>query len=188
MTIFKRRIKLNWQTRLKEALWPSQGLGRTFHYYKHRITRLPGTTHSISAGIAAGVAMSFMPLGIHVPLSIGLAFLVRGSPVAAVLATVLIGNPFVSGLAMAADIGLGEMLIGHQRAAQVGADISILDALRHPMIMLEKYGLPFMVGATVLATLSGIASYFAANRMVALAHAARARRLRRRHRRKVAHG
>ncbi len=185
MSLFKRHVPLTWSQRLKEALWPSQGLGRTLHYYRHRLTRLPGTTHSISAGIAAGVAMSFMPLGVHVPLSIGLAFLVRGSPIAAVLATVLIGNPFVSGLMMAADIGLGEMLIGPQRAAQIGADISILEALRHPMIMLEKYGLPFMLGATLLATISGVISYVLAKRMVALAHAARARRLRKRWRKQT---
>jgi uncharacterized protein len=180
MSLFKRRTPLSWSTRLKEALWPSQGLGRTLHYYRHRLMRLPGTTHSIAAGIAAGVAMSFMPLGIHVPLSIGLALLIRGNPLAAVLATVLIGNPVVSGFMMAADIGVGELLIGHKRAAQIGADISILEALRHPFVMLEKYGLPFMLGATLLALVSGIASYILAKRMVILAHAARARRLRKR--------
>jgi uncharacterized protein len=187
MSLFRRRAKLQWPQRLKEVLWPAQGLGRTLHYYRHRVTRLPGTTHSISAGIAAGVAMSFMPLGIHIPLAIGLAFILRGSPIAAVLATVLIGNPFISGLLMAADIGVGEMLIGRGRAAQIGADISILEALRHPMIMLEKYGLPFMIGAMVLATISGIIGYFLAKRMVALAHAARARRLRKRWRKQLPH-
>ncbi len=180
MSLFKRRIPLDWSTRLKAVLWPSQGLGRTLHYYRHRLTRLPGTSHSIAAGIAAGVAMSFMPLGIHVPLSAGLAVLLRGNPIAAVLATVLIGNPVMSSLFMAADIGLGEMLIGHARADQTNANVSILDGLRHPATMLKKFGLPFMLGATLLALISGIISYIVAKRMVILAHAARAHRLRKR--------
>ncbi len=180
MTVFKRRKPLVWTARLKDALWPSQGLGRTVHYYRHRLLRLPGTSHSIAAGIAAGVAMSFMPLGIHVPLSIGLALLIRGSPIAAVLATLLVGNPVVGSLLMAADIGVGEMLIAPNRAVQIGADVSLLEALREPLVMLKKYGLPFMVGALILATASGIVSYVLAKRMVILAHATRARRLRNR--------
>jgi uncharacterized protein len=180
MTVFKRRKPLAWTARLKDALWPAQGIGRTVHYYRHRLLRLPGTTHSISAGIAAGVAMSFMPLGIHVPLSIGLALLLRGNPIAAVLATLLVGNPLVGSLLMAADIGVGEMFIAPNRAAQIGADVSLLEALREPFVMLKKYGLPFMVGAIVLATTSGVITYVLAKRMVMLAHAARARRLRNR--------
>lgn len=124
--------------------------------------------------------MSFMPLGIHVPLSIGLALLIRGNPIAAVLATLLVGNPVVSGFLMAADIGVGEMFIGHHRATQIGADVSLLEALREPLVMLKKYGLPFMMGAIVLATASGIVTYVLAKRMVILAHATRARRLRNR--------
>jgi uncharacterized protein len=188
MSLFKRRVPIRLRQRLKKALWPSQGLGRTLHYYRHRITRLPGTTHSISAGIAAGVSMSFMPLGIHVPMSIGLAFILRGNPLAAVLATVLVGNPFVSGLLMAADIGVGELFVSREQAIQTGADVSILDALRHPMIMLETYGLPFMIGALFLATISGLIAYILAKHMVALAHAARARRLRKRWKEHLSHG
>jgi uncharacterized protein len=180
MSLFKRRVPRTITARLKEALWPSQGLGRTLHYYRHRLTRLPGTTHSIAAGIAAGIAMSFMPLGIHVPLSIGLALLIRGNPIAAVLATLLIGNPLVSGLLMAADIGVGELFIGHRHATQIDGDISLLEALRDPLVMLKKYGLPFMIGAIILAMLSGVVTYVLAKRMVMLTHAARARRLRKR--------
>ncbi len=180
MTVFKRRNPLAWTARLKNALWPSQGIGRTIRYYRYRLLRLPGTSHSIAAGIAAGVAMSFMPLGIHVPLSIGLALLIRGNPIAAVLATLLIGNPVVSSLLMAADIGVGEIFITPDRAAQTGADVSLVEALREPLVMLKKYGLPFMAGAIVLATVSGLVTYVLTKRMVMLTHAARARRLRNR--------
>ena len=180
MSLFARRVKRSLPERIKDALWPQQGIGRTLHYYRHRLLRLPGTSHSIAAGIAAGAAMCFMPLGLHIPLAVGLALLLRGNVIAAALTTVFVGNPLVSGLLMGADLGLGEWLLGHQRAKAFGTDISIFEAFLHPLKVLEAYGLPFMLGAIILSSIACFGVYLIARKMVVAAHAARARRLRRR--------
>ena len=183
MSLFARRQKPGWTGRIKAALWPQRGFGRMAHYYRHRLTRLPGTSHSIATGIAAGIAMCFMPPGLHIGLAMGLALLLRGSTIAAALTTIIIGNPLVSGLLIGADIGLGELLVGHGRAAQVGADISVFEAFRYPSLVIEKFkslGVAYMLGAVILSLLSYVIVYFLARRMVIAAHAARARRLRKR--------
>ena len=60
----------------------------------HRLARLPGTPHSIAAGFACGVAMSFTPLvGVHILLALFLSWLIGGSLFSAVIGTI-VGNPW----------------------------------------------------------------------------------------------
>lgn len=177
--LFRRRSPLPFWRRLGNGLWPRQGLKRTLHYYRHRIFRLPGTPHSIAAGVASGVAMSFMPVGLHVVLAVLLAILTRGSILASTLATILIGNPIVVGFLLAADLGIGELIVGRDRRALYGDHISILDFFQHPIETVHHFGVPFMIGAIVLAIIAWFASYLTMRRLVTFAHQRRARRLRR---------
>ena len=81
-------------------------------YLARRLTRLPGTPHSIAAGFACGTAISFTPfLGLHTVLSVLLAFLVRGNYLAAVVGT-LVGNPWTFPFLCVASIKLGHVLLG----------------------------------------------------------------------------
>jgi uncharacterized protein len=178
MSLFKRRIALPWLDKWLGFLWPRQGLKRTFHYWRHRLTRLPGTPQSIASGVAAGAAMSFMPPGLHMVMAAGLALLTRGNVIAATLVSVAFGNPVMTGFLLAADIGLGELLIGG-RHQEVAGDVSLLEFFSHPIDTLSRFGVPFMLGAILLAILAWIVTYFVMLRFVEFAHARRAKRLRR---------
>jgi uncharacterized protein len=181
MSLFGRRVQHSWMWRLREKLWPTMGWQRALRYWRLRLPRLPGTVHGLSAGVASGVAMSFMPVGLHVVLAIGLALLTRGSLVAATLATLVLGNPLMITLLMAADLGLGEWLIADRaRPLAAQADISLLSALQHPLLAMSHYGAAFLLGAAVLAGLAWLISYAMTRRVVQFAHARRAARLRQR--------
>ena len=63
-------------------------------YTLYRLARLPGTPHSIAAGFACGVAMSFTPLvGVHILLALFLSWLIGGSFLSAIIGTI-VGNPW----------------------------------------------------------------------------------------------
>lgn len=66
---------------------------RAFHYVKHRMHRLPGTPEQIARGVFAGAFTVFTPFfGFHFVVAALLARMMRGSILAALLATFL-GNP-----------------------------------------------------------------------------------------------
>lgn len=178
MSLFRRQTKRPFGLRLRELLWPSQGLGRTMHYWRHRLTRLPGTPHSIASGVASGVAMSFMPPGLHMLMAAGLALIVRGNVIAATLVSVAFGNPVMTALLLSMDLGLGELLIGRHKRA-ISGEVSLLEFFHHPIDTFARFGVPFVVGAILLALLSWIVTYVIMLRVVEFAHARRAKRLRR---------
>lgn len=92
--MFLRRQKLPMFRRVRELLWPSAGWRRSTSYLFHRVARIPGTPHFIAAGFACGAAISFTPfVGLHFVLSFILAWIVRGSMIAAALGTA-VGNPW----------------------------------------------------------------------------------------------
>ncbi len=178
MSLFKRRVELPKAERLREFLWPRQGLGRTLAYWRHRLVRLPGTPHSVAASVAAGISMSFMPPGLHLLMAAGLAVLTRGSALAATLVSIAFGNPVMTALLIAVDFGLGELLLGGRHKA-VGSEIGLLEFFRQPLVVLSRFGLPFMVGAVLLAVLSWVVTYWLSVRFIEFAHDRRAKRLRR---------
>lgn len=76
-----------------EALWPRGGWARAARYVTHRLNRLPDPPQRIARGIFAGVFTTFTPFyGFHFFIAAGLAFIMRGNVVAALLAT-FFGNP-----------------------------------------------------------------------------------------------
>jgi len=86
--IFKRRIPLPLPRRLRNAMWPEMGWRRMIRYLKLRTIRLPGTTHSIAAGLAAGCAISWTPTwGTHCFQAPALAFALRGNLLASFIGT-----------------------------------------------------------------------------------------------------
>ena len=92
--MFRRRIKNNIFSKLRELIWPYMGWRRTFAYWTHRISRLPGSKYSISAGIAFGASVSFTPfVGLHLVLAGLLAWIFRANVLASAIGT-LVGNPW----------------------------------------------------------------------------------------------
>ncbi|MBO6503269.1 MAG: DUF2062 domain-containing protein [Kordiimonadaceae bacterium] len=85
----------------------------------HRLARLPGTPHSIAAGFASGVSISFTPfLGLHILIACGIVYLVRGNYLAAVIGTV-VGNPWTFPLFFALTGSVGSLMLGTDVAVEV---------------------------------------------------------------------
>ncbi|HEV7418115.1 MAG TPA: DUF2062 domain-containing protein, partial [Tianweitania sediminis] len=69
------------------------GLKRYGRYLLRRLERMTASPHQVAAGAAAGAAVSMFPLiGFHFIFGFVLAFLTRGSMLAAALGTA-VGNP-----------------------------------------------------------------------------------------------
>jgi uncharacterized protein len=111
--VFKRRAKRSIGQAVVQTVYPRGGWLRAFSYIIHRLRRLPDKPHRIARGVAAGIFVSFTPLfGFHLLIAAGLAWLMRGNMVAALLAT-LVGNPITFPFIMAASVELGHFLL-HQ--------------------------------------------------------------------------
>ncbi|MDG3042639.1 DUF2062 domain-containing protein [Roseicyclus marinus] len=91
--MFKRRDSRSILRLVTEVFWPRGGWVRAAQYVKHRMRRLPGTPEQIARGVFAGAFTVFTPFfGLHFVVAGILALLMRGSILAALLATFL-GNP-----------------------------------------------------------------------------------------------
>jgi uncharacterized protein (DUF2062 family) len=156
---------------LRAWLWPELGWRRLGSYLVKRITRLPGTPHSIAAGFACGTAISFTPfLGFHIALSVLLAFLVRGNYLAAAIGTV-VGNPWTFPLIWVATYQLGHFMLGSTPVSaapepELTGRLHELGALIWPMA----------AGSVPLGALAGLAIYFPLVRLVVVYQEARRRR------------
>ena len=91
--VFKRRTPKTWALWALHLIWPQGGWARAAHYVKHRVRRLPDSPRRISRGIFAGVFTTFCPFyGFHFFIAAGLAKVMRGNILAALMAT-FFGNP-----------------------------------------------------------------------------------------------
>jgi uncharacterized protein len=82
---------------------------------------MPGSTHSIAAGIASGAAVSFTPfLGLHFLLGFVLAWIVRGNLLASAFGTA-VGNPWTFPLIFALTGEVGALLLGQDVTVNVPA-------------------------------------------------------------------
>jgi uncharacterized protein (DUF2062 family) len=146
-------------------------------YVVKRATRLSDTPHSIAAGFACGVAISFTPfLGLHLAGSFLLCLLVRGNFLAAVAGT-LVGNPWTLPFIWVAAYHLGHALLG-TRGPQLGSvhswDLATL------LAEFEAVFWPLVVGGVPLAVIAGLATYFPLVRVIATCQKARRERRARR--------
>jgi uncharacterized protein len=159
--------------RLRGWLWPRAGWCRAGRYLLLRLTRAPGTPHGVAAGLAAGVAVSLTPFfGLHLLLSLWLAYLTRSDLLAAALGT-LVGNPWTLPFLLLASYQLGHALLGGPTAPiewfqnwTLGSFFTKLEAVFWPMA----------VGSLPLGLVAGLATYFALVRIVTAYQEARARR------------
>jgi uncharacterized protein len=146
-------------------------------YVVKRATRLSGTPHSIAAGVACGVAISFTPfIGLHLLGSFLLCLLVRGNYLAAVAGT-LVGNPWTFPFIWVTTYHLGHALLG-SRATQI-EPVQHWD-LATFIVEVEAVFWPMVVGGIPLAMIAGLATYFPLMRIIAAYQEARRRRRERR--------
>lgn len=102
-----------------ETIYPRGGWGRAATYIRHRITRLPDRPNRIARGIFAGVFVTFTPLyGFHFFVAFGMAKVMRGNVVAALLST-FVGNPLTFPFIAAASLGTGNWILGIEGRVQI---------------------------------------------------------------------
>jgi uncharacterized protein (DUF2062 family) len=175
--MFRRRQPIPFWRRLRGWFWPHIGWRRLGTYLVKRLTRLPGTPHSIAAGFACGTAISFTPfVGLHTLLSVILSFLLRGNYLAAVVGT-LVGNPWTFPVIWLMTYQLGHALLGSAPAEIAPLEEPELTSRWHEI---EALIWPMTVGGVPLGALAGLLVYLPVARMIAAYQSARRRRRERR--------
>jgi uncharacterized protein (DUF2062 family) len=192
VAIFGRRRKLGVWEKARRFLAPPGGMGRAWRYLLHRVKRLPATPHAIAAGFASGAAASCLPLiGFHFLLSFALAWVVRGSMVAAALGTA-VGNPLTFPLLYAGAYRLGRLMANPAEPVVAALDAQealeeITDAADHFDVVTTLALLPVwrvtLIGSLPIAAVAFLVFYFPVR---ALAQKFQARRRARLGLRKVA--
>jgi uncharacterized protein len=163
--VFRRRHPIPPWQRLRRWLWPHIGWRRAGAYLFKRVTRLSGTPHSIAAGAACGVAISFTPfIGFHLLGALLLCLLVRGNYVAAAVGT-LVGNPWTLPFIFVVAYELGHVLLG--TGAGPIEPVRNWD-LATLLAEVEAVLWPMTVGGLLLALIAGLATYFPLMRMIAI--------------------
>ncbi len=111
--MFRRRTQPSAFNLVQVFLCPKSGCTRAGQYLWHRLHRLPGTPHSIAAGLACGSAMSVTPfVGVHFFMAGALAWLMRGNVLASAFGTV-IGNPWTFPVIWLTTYYLGNFILGN---------------------------------------------------------------------------
>lgn len=168
--MFRRRVPLSLKERFRTLLFPPGGWRRTAVFLWKRLCRLPGTSTSIARGVAWGVTIAVSPFwGAHLWLAIGLAWLSRGSMVAAAIGT-LAGNPWTMPLIIAGTYQMGLWMLPpalQPPALDIGAPTEAVKVLMsHPLRLL----LPMLVGWVPVGLVSWLATFWLARRAVAEYH------------------
>jgi uncharacterized protein (DUF2062 family) len=147
----------------------SLNLRRTSRFYALRILRLRASPHAIAVGVAAGVFAAFLPfIGIHMALSVAIAWLLGGNVIAATASTLLVGNPFTYPLIWASTWQAGEIIlhstVQHPRPIDLG-DLFVHFGLKEIWLPILK---PMLIGALPMALIFAVVSYILSAQSVRL--------------------
>lgn len=180
--VFKRRDRRPiWQI-VQEFFWPRGGWGRAAMYVKHRLHRLPDSPEKIARGIFAGVFTTFTPFyGLHFVVAGGLALILRGNILAALLGT-FFGNPLTYLPIGVISMKMGYFLLGrgvrddHEvHRSLAGKFLDAGDNLKDNLfavfsgqpvewhelsVFYHEVFLPYMVGGIVPGIVAGLVAYY----------------------------
>jgi uncharacterized protein len=184
--LLKRRIQLSHFERLRIALWPTHGFGRSLRYIFLRLRRIPSSPHRVALGCAAGVFAIFTPfLGFQMLLAALLALVFRGNIVASAVGT-FAGNPLTYPVIWISTFTVGNLLLDRSANAEIsqlqnGAH-ALGQSLRHASpngVASAVEGLwpilkPMALGSVPLGGLAALLIYYIVRRTLeAQAHAPR---------------
>jgi len=162
--------KLSWLIS-PAMMW--QRVLRTARFLWIKVLRIEATPHTVAMGLAAGVFIGLLPvLPFQTVLAIALAFIVRGSKLAAALGT-WVSNPL--------NWVPCYMLFYYVGQAVLPFEVPPLDL--HHVAMMEliqtgwKLFAVMMLGGLIVATPSAILSYFVAYKLISLYRRRKAMRL-----------
>ena len=96
----------------RDMVYPQGGFKRATQYVIHRLRRLPDDPHRVARGMFAGFLVGCLPIpGLQFLAGAGLAWVMRGNVLAAMLAT-FNSNPVTTPIIAVFSIGLGHWLLG----------------------------------------------------------------------------
>ena len=174
--MFRRRNSMSLIQRMRELVWPRMGWSRVGTYLRHRVVRLAGSPYSIAAGLACGAAISFTPfIGLHFGLAALIAWLIGGNILASAIGTV-VGNPWTFPFIWWGTFGIGEIVTGSSKVADMPENLSLHYIFDHPLAVL----LPMTVGGFLVAIVVWVSVFFASRYFVERYQRLRSERLRRR--------
>lgn len=157
---------------------PRIGILRAAKYHSLRILRVRATPHAIAVGVGAGIVAAFLPfIGVHIAISVSLAWLLGGNVLAATAGTLLVGNPVTYPFIWAATWEAGELILGHgvQRAAHLNLHELFhkmdLTALWQPILK------PMLIGSAPMSIAGGLIGYVVVYNLVKVFRARRQARL-----------
>jgi uncharacterized protein (DUF2062 family) len=178
--LFRPRTPPTLAYRVRTALWPRRSWARSIRYIGLRLKRLPASPHRIALGFAVGVFVVFTPfLGLQLIICILLAWMLRGSVLAAVMGS-LVGNPLTYPPIWIATYSLGIMIIGDATPLQLtdlqeraGDFSAALEAASFSGIAQTFYNLwqllkPMAAGSIPIGGLAALLAYAGVRRFVNL--------------------
>ena len=155
--LFRRREKNIWAI-VQAFIWPKKGVMRGWIYLMMRILRLRSSDYSLSAGFAAGVAVSFTPLiGFHFILGIGLAWLIRGNMIMSMIGTA-VGNPWTFPLIWVLIYAVGTAVLGRSPSDTDVTTLSYELLLNSPGEVIVSMA----AGGVIMGTVFGLSSFLLA--------------------------
>lgn len=157
--LFKRRNEEDLVTRTRVAIIPRRNYARSARYYMKRILRINATPHKIAMGVAAGTFASFTPfMGFHFILSFSLAFVLRGSMIAAALGTA-VGNPLTFPAIWASTHAIGSWVLGSTATNGAGRQFGRAFQEQGFYAIWEPFIMPMLVGAIPMGLIAGALFY-----------------------------
>ena len=160
--LFGRRTPPRFGEKLRVWLWPRRNWSRSVRYVANRMRRLRATPYAIAVGCAAGVFAAFTPfLGMHFVLAGLIAWIARGSILAAALGT-FIGNPLTFPLIWFGSYKLGAWMLGMSGDIK-NIDLSggIFDKSVDQLWPLVK---PMTIGGLPMGLIAATIAYFVAKK------------------------
>ncbi|MBL42221.1 MAG: hypothetical protein CMM49_06145 [Rhodospirillaceae bacterium] len=168
--LFGSRKPKNYFKVIINFFWPKTGIKRAVKYSRYRFIRLPGSSYSIAAGFACGVAVSFTPLiGFHFVGAAFFAWLIGGNLIASAIGTA-IGNPWTFPLIWFWILNLGRWVIG-DFSNNIDTDLEITNSSITNNV--NEVLIPMLIGGLIMAPVTWFASYYPTKYLIVSYRAAR---------------
>ncbi len=151
--LFKRRKRLKASQYISSFFKPWSQWKRTGFYIKHRILRLPYSTHSISLGLAAGCVVSWTPVfGFHIVQCYIFCKIFKASFIASLLGT-LFGNPWTFPILLGTSYFVGNFVFSITGLENYFLLKTGEDVLRDESLAISTF-LPMLFGGYLMAILT----------------------------------